>query len=89
MRATARSYGPSTSRPSTKALATTVIGVLEVVEHEHGVGQQKGHLGQAEVVRRRVGKVFEAPHEVVAEVADEAAGERRQGGAAAPLAGDR
>ena len=61
-----------------------------MVEHEDGVGQQKGHLGEAEVVGRRVGEVFEAPHEVVAEVADEAAGERRQGGvdtALPPLAG--
>jgi len=24
--------------------------VFEVVEHEHGVGEQEGHLGQAEVV---------------------------------------
>ena len=65
--------------------------VLEVVEHEHGVGQQKGHLGQAEVVGRRVREIFEAPHEVVAEVADEAAGERGQGGVARrrPVAGDQ
>jgi hypothetical protein len=67
--------------------------VLEVVEHEDSVGQQEGHLGQAEVVRRRVREVFEAPHEVVAEVADEAAGERRQGGARAarrrPVTGDQ
>ena len=55
-------------------------GVLEVVEHEHGVGQQERHLRQAEVVRRRVRQRLEAPHEVVAEVADEAAGERRQVG---------
>ena len=55
-------------------------GVLEVVEHEHRVGQQERHLGEAEVVRRRVRQRLQAPHEVVAEVADEAAGERRQGG---------
>ncbi len=69
-----------------------------MVEHEDGVGQQEGHLGQAEVVGRRVGEVFEAPHEVVAEVADEAAGERGQGGARGaalvaarrrPVAGDQ
>ena len=54
-------------------------GVLEVVEHEHRVGQQERHLRQAEVVRRRVRQRLEPPHEVVAEVADEAAGERRQG----------
>ncbi len=54
-------------------------GVVEVVEHQHGVGQQERHLGQAEVVRRRVRQRLQAPHEVVAEVADEAAGERRQG----------
>ena len=54
-------------------------GVLEVVEDEHGVGQQERHLGEAEVVRRRVRQRLQTPHEVVAEVADEAAGERRQG----------
>ena len=53
-------------------------GVLEVVEHEYRVGQQERHLGQAEVVRRRVRERLQAPHQVVAEVADEAAGERRQ-----------
>ena len=59
-------------------------GVLEVVEHQHGVGQQERHLRQAEVVGRSVRERLEPPHEVVAEVADEAAGERRQiGGHAA------
>ena len=63
-------------------------GVLEVVEDEHRVGQQERHLGEAEVVRRRVRQRLQAPHEVVAEVADEAA---RNGGraAASPLAGGR
>jgi hypothetical protein len=67
--------------------------VLEVVEHEHGVGEQERHLRQAEVVGRRVREVLQAPHQVVPEVADEAAGERRQSGASAggrrPVAADQ
>ena len=54
-------------------------GVLEMVEDEHRIGQQEGHLRQAEVVRRRVRQRLQTPHQVVAEVTDEAAGERRQG----------
>ena len=53
-------------------------GALQVVEDEHRVGDEEGHLGQSEVVRGRVGQTFEVAHEVVGEVADEAAGERRQ-----------
>ena len=69
MRSTARSYGPSTSRPVDEGVGDHRDGVLEVVEHEDRVGEQEGHLGQAEVVGRRVRQVLEASHEVVAEVA--------------------
>ena len=53
-------------------------GVLQVVEDEHRVGQQEGHLGQAQVVGRRVGQALEVADEVVGEVAHEGAGERGQ-----------
>ena len=52
--------------------------VAQMVEDQHRVREQERHLGQAHVVRRRLRQCLEAPHQIVAEVADEAAGQGRQ-----------
>ena len=65
-------------------------GVAQVVEHHDDVGEQEGHVGQAQVVGRRVGQVLHVAHAVVAEVAHGAAHEGRQPlAAAAPGSGSR
>ena len=58
--------------------------MLEVVEHDEHVGEHQRHVGQAERVRVRLAERLDRAHEVVAEEADRAAGERRQVRAAAP-----
>ena len=52
----------------------------QVVDHRQSIGQQQHHVGRAEHIRlRRRGEPwFDVAHGVVAEVADEAAGESRQ-----------
>ena len=52
--------------------------MLEVVEHDEHVGEHQRHVGQAEHVRVRLAERLDGADEVVAEVADRAAGERRQ-----------
>ena len=54
--------------------------VLEVVEDDEHVGEHQRHVGQAELVGVRLAERLDGAHEVVAEEADRAAGERRQVG---------
>ncbi len=49
-----------------------------VVEHREVGGQQHGQLGELEVVRVEVGQLLQPADDVVAEVADQAAGQRGQ-----------
>ena len=56
-----------------------------VVVHRGEVGDQQHHqLRQAQLVRRDLGQRLDPAHHVVAEVADEAAGQRRQSGSRGP-----
>ena len=59
-------------------------GALVVVEHREVGGEQHGELGQVQVVLGEVRQPLEPAHGVVAEVADQAAGERRQAGVRVP-----
>jgi hypothetical protein len=55
--------------------------VLEVVEHDEHVGQHQRHVGEPEDVGVGLGeRRLDGAHEVVAEVADGAAGERGSAG---------
>ena len=63
--------------------------VLEVVEGDEHVGEHQRHVGQAERVGVRLAERLDGAHEVVAEEADRAAGERRQARRAAPGGGAR
>ena len=59
--------------------------MLEVVEDDQHVGEHQRHVGQAERRRGWARRAcLDRAHEVVAEVADRAAGERRQRRATAP-----
>ena len=51
--------------------------MLEVVEDDEHVGEHQRHVGQAEHVRVGLAERLDGAHEVVAEEADRAAGERR------------
>ena len=53
-------------------------GVAQMVEHHDDVGEQEGHVGQAEIVGGRVRQVLHVADAVVAEVAHGAAHEGRQ-----------
>ena len=53
-------------------------GVAQVVEHHDHIGQEKGHVGEAQVVGRRGGKMLDVTNAFVAEVPHGAAHERRQ-----------
>ncbi len=53
--------------------------VLEVVEGDQRVGQHQRHVGQADGIGVGVAQRLDRAHEVVAEVADRAAGERAAG----------
>ena len=52
--------------------------VLEVVEDDEHVGEHQRHVGQPERVRAGLAERLDRAHEVVAEEADRAAGERRR-----------
>ena len=52
--------------------------VAEVVEHDQRVGDHQRHVGGADVVGVRLGQALDGAHEVVAEQAHRATGERRQ-----------
>ena len=54
--------------------------MLEVVEDDEHVGEHQRHVRQPEHVRVRVAERLDGADEVVAEVADRAAGERREVG---------
>ena len=52
--------------------------MAQVVEDEHHVGDHQRHVGQAERVGVGLAERLDRAHQVVAEEADGAAGERRQ-----------
>ena len=52
--------------------------MAQVVEDQHRVGHHQRHVGQPERVGVRLAERLDRPHQVVAEEADGAAGERRQ-----------
>ena len=54
--------------------------MLEVVEDDEHVGEHQRHVGQPERVGVGLAERLDGAHEVVAEEADRAAGERRQVG---------
>ncbi len=54
--------------------------MLEVVEDDESVGEHQGHVGQPERVGAGLAEGLDGAHEVVAEVADRAAGERTEVG---------
>ena len=54
--------------------------VVQVVEHQQGIGHHHHRVGQVAVIGRRVGQGLDGAHHVVAQVAHRAAGEARQPG---------
>ena len=49
-----------------------------MVEHDHVVVERERQVGQVAIVGRRVGQLLDVADDVVAGIADRAAGERRQ-----------
>src|SRR5690606_22228175 len=62
-------------------------GALPVVHHGEVAGEQHGQLGQPQVVALAGADLLQAAHDVVAEVADHAAGEGRQAQVVGEVAG--
>ena len=73
---------PSSAPRREEDVLDQVEALAEVVERGDVPGERQHRVGQAEVVGRHVGQALDLAHDVVAEVADDAAVERRELGEA-------